>query len=61
MSYKAALLSKKVPAKPEIPKGGMVTAIIRNIEHEKINETETTSSVIAIPKGRLLFYSWSLV
>ena len=51
MSYKAALLSK-VSAKPEIPKGGMVTAIIRNIKQEKRDETETTSSVIAIPKGR---------
>ena len=48
MSYKAALLPKTVPAKPEIPKGGMVNAFIRNIKQEKLNETETTSSEIAI-------------
>ena len=43
-----SIAAKDGPAKPEIPKGGMVTAIIRNIKQEKLNETETTSSVIAI-------------
>ena len=54
ISYKAALMSKKA-AKPAIQKCWLVTAIIRNIKQEKIDETETTLSVIATPKGKYYF------
>ena len=54
ISYKGALKSKKT-AKPAIKKCWLVTAIIRNIKQGKIDETETTLSVIASPKGKYYF------
>ena len=54
ISYKGALKSKKA-AKPAIKKCWLVTAIITKIKQGKIDETETTLSVSATPKGKYHF------